>query len=625
MSGAFRRTTVMAPPSAFVVGSSYTFQAAGAATYLSLGGARVFPAHRDRYDADDPDGQMITITALSGDSVTATLAGNPVDGLTRTIRGGDWILMNDTSVFLTVANEALIQSLMTAISALGGGTVEVAGGLGAITCTTGLIAKSNVFLDIRPGTYLQGVNGVNPISYSATAPSGPQTFTGTLTENTIGGTLNVAVSGLAVGDLAQITRTSDARPIQFMRVKTLATTVTPTFESSFAWPYTTAYDLRKVTTRLQNFKFRGEIRGTGTTGACRGIDILFFENLDLSEVITRDFAGNANSCAITASNGFGLRMDRCRDYDGSASGGSYASYQFSNVSDWKVTESSSYTRAGQPFQAVVMVDGYVSGNVWTGGGRTFELDTISGLKVYGDKGTNSGVAGGTGLSIESGAASVTETRHLSFFGVKYTNCSSYGLETFGGGATDIHFFGCDFRGNNIGAAAYDIGLLAGDDEIYLHDTLYGTITVGAAVNAYIYTPKVATYTATVRQSGALTTVTATQVEYTRNGAYLDLDFVLTVSNATGAVGANAIEIDLPAAAHANWITNAMDCGGGFLFDSSTGFYYPFRAQVVANSRIKLLPTSEYGVAIAYLGASLFTDPLAANDIIKGSVRYRVAS
>ena len=130
-----------------------------------------------------------------------------------------------------------------------------------------------------------------------------------------------------------------------------------------------------------------------------------------------------------------------------------------------------------------------------------------------------------------------------------------------------------------------------------------------------------TYAPTVKQSGTLQTVTVTRARYSQINKIIHFVCMLTVSNATGAVAGNDIEIGLPVSASAAGVTNFDIIGGGHIFDSSAGLTYRGLAFATAAGFCKLQPTND--TANGFLGTIQLTAALAASDVLRVHGTYEV--
>lgn len=125
------------------------------------------------------------------------------------------------------------------------------------------------------------------------------------------------------------------------------------------------------------------------------------------------------------------------------------------------------------------------------------------------------------------------------------------------------------------------------------------------------------YTPTLTQSGAVTK-TVTYARYMRLGRLIVVQGLLAVTGSGSA--SNAVVVGLPVAAAQ---AGNMNCGTGFIFDTSAVAGYAGHAILTSTTSIQFRPSTV--TATGVLGATTFTDALASGDTIDFSVSYEAAS
>ncbi len=125
------------------------------------------------------------------------------------------------------------------------------------------------------------------------------------------------------------------------------------------------------------------------------------------------------------------------------------------------------------------------------------------------------------------------------------------------------------------------------------------------------------WTPTVAQSVGVT-VTVSRASYFRAGRLISWNCQLTVTG-SGSAG-QPIYVLLPVSA-----ANSLDVhGSGYLYDASSGLYYPCIVAGATSTTVQLLSTS-VGTAVPTLGSVSFTAALAAGDQISLAGTYEAAS
>ena len=125
------------------------------------------------------------------------------------------------------------------------------------------------------------------------------------------------------------------------------------------------------------------------------------------------------------------------------------------------------------------------------------------------------------------------------------------------------------------------------------------------------------FTPTLTQSGTVTN-TATWCKYGRWGRLIVANFYVTVTG-TG-TASNVITIGLPVTA----ATSSVAFGSGYIYDNSTGIYYPGIAYLASGTTASLIDATQSSTTPT-LGAAGFTAALAANDIVNLTLTYEAAS
>ncbi len=559
---------------------------------------------------------IVRITAIAGNVVTAMT--RDVGGMTAfPIAHGDEVYQSIDSLFGTTEYTARTAAQFEALWGADR-RITVPPGLGGLQLTQELTVPNNIDVDIGDGSWLITAPNLRAFKTASVASSisAGTAFTGTVTEYASEGTLTSGSENLALYDIAAIVRSGVIW--QVLKVRDVTGSLIK-FYDGFGAPWTTAWKLHKVTPTCTNVRIKGLIKkGSGTAALARAVDIACGVNIDLSGLKTQGFSGHANDAGVVLTGCYNINITDSGDLDSGDA----------NVSGWLVSQSARITvnnlqtdgqSAHFPINFAINTDLKIFG-MWNGtGGRTLKLDTNYRVDVFATTGQGNAVATTVGILVHStgGLGAPFAGAHYNFFGGGTHNVSEYGFGTAGNGTTDIKLFGGDYSGNNRGAASSDIFIGDGDGPVYLYGVKYGTKVVGTTVEFYEDGVRAYSVTPTVRQSAALNSVSATIARADKVANRMSFHYVLDVLDATGAVGANDIEIDLPTAAIASWHTRNAPIGSGYLYDASTAFYYPCIVVLSATSgRCKLLPSSVEGVAIAYLGSSLFNVALAVNDIIE---------
>lgn len=571
-------------------------------------------------DREHGRAQRVLVTAIVGSTATITLGYGTT---AKSIEPNDILepLYEVTST-ITVRTAAELEAAIAA-----GARIVVPPGLGGLQLTAEQTIPNNFDLEIGAGSWVIAPPNLRAFKTAgvSTVVSAGTTFTGTLTEYASEGTLSSGDEDLADYDYAAIMRSGVIW--QMLHVRDVSGSVISFFDG-FAAAFTTAWKLHKVTPTCTNVRIKGLIKkGSGTTALARAVDIYCGVNIDLSGLKTQGFSGHASDAGVVLTGCYNVKINGAGDLDSGST----------NASAWHLTQCGRVDvdvldidgQSGKfPVNFAICTDLKISGLRTGTGGRTFKLDTCYRVDIFAAASEGNAVATTVGILIHStgGLGAPFAGAHYNIYGGSVHNVDEYGLGLAGNGAVDIRVFGGDYSGNNRGAASYDVFIGDGDGPVYLYGVKYTTKNVGTTVE--FYEDGVRPYALTpiaVRQSGALQTVTATIGRVDRHANKVSFKYVLTVSNATGAVSSNAIEIDLPVAAITAWHTSLQPIGAGFLFDNSTSFYYPCIVVLSSTAgRCKLLPSNQAGIAVNYLGADEFTDALAASDIIEIFGEYDVA-
>lgn len=131
------------------------------------------------------------------------------------------------------------------------------------------------------------------------------------------------------------------------------------------------------------------------------------------------------------------------------------------------------------------------------------------------------------------------------------------------------------------------------------------------------------YTPTVTQSGAITSFTTNLSRYVQQGKRVDFQVYLTINNAGGAVGANAVLVTLPVTAKGG-ATLLVD-GQGWIDDSSVPTVFPGIVVLASVTAFEFMPSDITNNAVTIpLGALNFVAALATGDIIAASGTYEAA-
>lgn len=525
---------------------------------------------------------------------------------------------------ITTASESAIQTAMTNASAQGGGTVIVAGGLGAVPITTGLQAKSNVTLIVLPGSYLNitGTANITVLSYSGSSTSAGVAMTGTVTQFTDTGTLSSGTEGMAVDSVGWFER--NGTPWQLLRAKSVSGS-TLRFYDTFAWSFSTLWTFKRLINPLVNFKFSGEIRNTSNTNAnSTAINIQGFVGLNISDAIVTGFTQAASQIGIYLTRGLELtmknvHMEQCGNYNNTAG------LWIASCTKVYIDTLSIDNLTAQPTLFAECCDGSVQNFFLAGGGRSLEIDTLrrfvfkNGL-IMGDN-----TLADDCIAVESQPANVGgmgtafNSAYLYFDKVQGYNAAGFGLNLFGDGSGPNYYFDCVFLQNNV-----DVSAAVGDLATYFRDVEYSTSQLTNIANLYISKVGALTYVPTITQSGA-PAITWNIADFTHrdNSALVELHGSITATG--GAVGNNAIVISLPFNALAAYATREMFIGSGLLTVAATGFVYPFFVKIApGNGSVVLIPSAVAGAAILALGqtGSGYNAALAAGDTIKLNMEYR---
>lgn len=135
-----------------------------------------------------------------------------------------------------------------------------------------------------------------------------------------------------------------------------------------------------------------------------------------------------------------------------------------------------------------------------------------------------------------------------------------------------------------------------------------------------------TYTPTVVQSGAITSIQSNSFRYRVIGKTVFVQGRLTINNATGAVAGNLISVSLPVAGPGSL---AGPIGMGALIDASAALLYAGQVRLLSTTTVGLLTIRTGTAPLAsggaiYLGAVDFTAVLATGDIIDFYCAYEAA-
>lgn len=125
-----------------------------------------------------------------------------------------------------------------------------------------------------------------------------------------------------------------------------------------------------------------------------------------------------------------------------------------------------------------------------------------------------------------------------------------------------------------------------------------------------------TWTPVVTQSAAVAS-TAAGI-YFRSGRLVTAYFLNTITGPGAA--SNVVQISLPVAADAGWVSDHAVFGRGYLNDVSAGFGYSGDAVLTSTTTMKIRRQND-GAAITFLGASGFTAALASGDFVAGCITY----
>ncbi len=148
----------------------------------------------------------------------------------------------------------------------------------------------------------------------------------------------------------------------------------------------------------------------------------------------------------------------------------------------------------------------------------------------------------------------------------------------------------------------------------------GTNFVSSTLDVSDLTAAWSTYSPTVTQSGTITSFSTTNARYVYHNQHTVQAMVyLTVNNAGGAAGANAITITLPVTVANS--TAGTPLGTGWVFDSSTGLIYMGHAIIQDATHVAMYHSPS--TVNNYLGANGFTAALATNDILAFNITYEV--
>jgi hypothetical protein len=521
MSGAFRRTTVSTPPSAFVVGTSYTFQASGAATRLTTGIARVFPAHRDRYDPDDPQGQGINITAISGNDITATLLGNPVDGLTRVIRGGYWILMDygvDAEIRVG-ATYAAMRAGGLAASLAGGGKVVMTGGHGKVLHDgAGVIPfYDDVFYEAENGTSLAlpanatayTIFGHTPTGVAAAYPLGGATLDVAATKHNIRmimDTGQIAAAGIIADDYVYIYDRNNPNQHEVNQVKHFNNGAdVPEFYEPLAWDYAayvhnadpllaTGTIIFRIppASMIKRAGFKGRLDANGNTGVSFGINGYYFADSKF-DVDTEGFrTAAATGVIIQAAHNCDFWLN-----DKLSGSAAYAAHDLQAISSSIIH----YSR-GNPSGFGFSLQGSVRTHVELARHHGGSGVVARAVKLYHVSDVTFGVLDGAGASNGGGTGVMIGGKFRDVSGrlVRATANGAEGFHTSGEGGNGLVIDELIADGNNLNSGGQkDAQLNLTDKNITIKGCKWGTIGNSASnVNLQnIKAPEVTTTDATV--------------------------------------------------------------------------------------------------------------------------------
>lgn len=121
--------------------------------------------------------------------------------------------------------------------------------------------------------------------------------------------------------------------------------------------------------------------------------------------------------------------------------------------------------------------------------------------------------------------------------------------------------------------------------------------------------------------GATPTLTVTRAKYGRAARFIYGDANVTITST--ATGANNISITMPVAMGVGGSANTI-LGEGWVFDSSTGFFYYGILQYATSTTANFLIRTN-GAAASYLGTTSFTAALGNNDVVSIKFAYEAAS
>lgn len=126
-----------------------------------------------------------------------------------------------------------------------------------------------------------------------------------------------------------------------------------------------------------------------------------------------------------------------------------------------------------------------------------------------------------------------------------------------------------------------------------------------------------TYTPAIVQSGTVTKTT-NYAAYWRGGRKISVNVLCTMTGS--GTSSNIVTVSLPVTAK----TGSVAFGSGYIYDASTGIYYPGIAYLATASTIAFIDSTQSSTSPT-LGAAGFTAALASGDIVNFSMTYESAS
>lgn len=518
------------------------------------------------------------------------------------------------------ATFAGINAAIVAANALGGGTVYVAGGLGAITYAgTSIAPLDNVKLLIGNGTWLQtsASGGQYMISRSGSLDGGTTTFNATVAIGARAGTLSAPMPTVAKDDLVAIHRGS---AYQIMKVRSISGTAI-TFYDSFEYAYTTSWTVQKVLLPLQNFTFSGEIRNvSNTTTEVRGIFIQNAENLVLEDVKINGFDQSAiTQVGWGVLHGYNTIIRNMVIRDCGTPGAS--AMQLASCTHSTLNNVVAICDNGQPYVMQNCVDLSLVDCVISGGGRCLEIDTVASLRLDNVEIVCMLLASDNAIALESSNVGIHgiafHTRDVELNRVDMSGAQT-ALNIFDQYIENVRLNNCNFYNNttDISIPATCVNIHVGPECTY---TTYSTLTA----TSYNYRWQNGT-TPAVYQTGTLV-ASPTYNRIFRQRTRVDFEMGIIITNAAGAVAA-VIEVDLPGGAAAAGAVGVLQViGQGEIRIAATGAMHPVLVALSATAgRMKLIDATQ--AIAAYqggAGSTLAGVALAVNDIFILSGSYEV--